>query len=179
MSTVAEELDLISSADGFSDAAQELLTVGREQSARVGTPLFFRKTEQRPESLQSELGATLQSQQILTAGMLRPAHLLDLIRNFTVFQQVDGKTRKIVSRYQQFRAIQSLPTFMSAITPKNSGESLTVCCLTGVSEKMNSTWQEPKWFGAARGSCRNPDGDRPQFKITHRCLCFSFWRRLT
>ena len=38
--------------------------------------------------------------------MLRPAHLLDLVRNFTVFQQVDGKTRKIVSRYQQFRAIQ-------------------------------------------------------------------------
>jgi hypothetical protein len=47
----------------------------------------------------------LQSQQILAAGMLRPAHLLDLIRNFTVFQQVDGKTRKIVARYQQFRAI--------------------------------------------------------------------------
>ena len=50
-------------------------------------------------------GRTLQSQQILTAGMLRPAHLLDLIRNFTVFQQVDGKTRKVVARYQQFRAI--------------------------------------------------------------------------
>ena len=38
--------------------------------------------------------------------MLRPAHLLDLIRNFTVFQQVDGKTRKVVARYQQFRAVQ-------------------------------------------------------------------------
>ena len=37
--------------------------------------------------------------------MLRPAHLLDLMRNFTVFQQVDGKTRKVVARYQQFRAI--------------------------------------------------------------------------
>lgn len=37
--------------------------------------------------------------------MLRSAHLLDLIRNFTVFQQVDGKTRKVVARYQQFRAI--------------------------------------------------------------------------
>jgi type I restriction enzyme R subunit len=49
--------------------------------------------------------ATLQSQQVLAAGMLRPAHLLDLVRNFTVFQQVDGKTRKVVARYQQFRAI--------------------------------------------------------------------------
>lgn len=36
--------------------------------------------------------------------MLRPGHLLDLIRNFTVFQQKDGKTRKVVARYQQFRA---------------------------------------------------------------------------
>jgi type I restriction enzyme R subunit len=49
--------------------------------------------------------ATLQSQQVLVAGMLRPAHLLDLVRNFTVFQQVDGKTRKVVARYQRFRAI--------------------------------------------------------------------------
>ena len=48
----------------------------------------------------------MQSQQVLTAGVLRPAHLLDLVRNFTVFQQVDGKTRKVVARYQQFRAIQ-------------------------------------------------------------------------
>ena len=42
---------------------------------------------------------------MLVAGMLRPAHLLDLMRNFTVFQQVDGKTRKVVARYQQFRAV--------------------------------------------------------------------------
>ena len=53
---------------------------------------------------------TLQSQQILVAGMLRPAHLLDLMRNFTVFQQVDGKTRKVVARYQQFRAIHKAIT---------------------------------------------------------------------
>ena len=52
----------------------------------------------------------LHSQQILVAGMLRPAHLLDLMRNFTVFQQVDGKTRKVVARYQQFRAIHKAVT---------------------------------------------------------------------
>lgn len=50
-------------------------------------------------------GPGLQSQQLLVAGMLRPAHLLDLVRNFTVFQQVDGCTRKVVARYQQFRAV--------------------------------------------------------------------------
>ncbi len=81
----------------------------RNSGDRAGTPLFFRKPEQRPEALRGQ-GATLQSQQILAAGMLRPAHLLDLIRNFTVFQQVDGKTRKVVARYQQFRAIHKAVT---------------------------------------------------------------------
>lgn len=106
MSTVAEELGIISASEDLEEAKGELLAVGPEQTERVGTPLFFRQTEQRPEVLRSAQGAALQSQQVLTAGMLRPAHLLDLIRNFTVFQQVDGKTRKVVSRYQQFRAIQ-------------------------------------------------------------------------
>lgn len=106
MSTVAEELGIISANDDLEEAKGELLAVGPEQTERVGTPLFFRQTEQRPEALRGAQGAALQSQQVLTAGMLRPAHLLDLIRNFTVFQQVDGKTRKVVARYQQFRAIQ-------------------------------------------------------------------------
>ena len=106
MSTVAEELGIISANDVLEEAKGELLAVGPEQAERVGTPLFFRQTEQRPEALRGAQGSTLQSQQVLTAGMLRPAHLLDLIRNFTVFQQVDGKTRKVVARYQQFRAIQ-------------------------------------------------------------------------
>ena len=106
MSTVAEELGIISANDDLDEAKSELLAVGPELTERVGTPLFFRQTEQRPEALRGAQAASLQSQQVLTAGMLRPAHLLDLIRNFTVFQQVDGKTRKVVSRYQQFRAIQ-------------------------------------------------------------------------
>ena len=39
--------------------------------------------------------------------MLRPAHLLDIIRHFTAYQQVFGRTIKIVCRYQQFRAVQA------------------------------------------------------------------------
>ncbi len=106
MGTVAEELGVISANEDFEEAKGEMMMVGPEQAERVGTPLFFRQQAQRPEALRSAQVAALQSQQILTAGMLRPAHLLDLIRNFTVFQQVDGKTRKVVARYQQFRAIQ-------------------------------------------------------------------------
>lgn len=106
MSTVAEELGIISANEDIEEAGSELLAIGPEQSERVGTPLFFRPTELRPEALRNTQGATLHSQQVLVAGMLRPAHLLDLIRNFTVFQLRDGKTRKLVSHYQQFRAIQ-------------------------------------------------------------------------
>lgn len=105
MSTVAEELGVLPRADAETEAAEELAAIGPEKGDRPGIPLFFRKPEQRPEALRSAGGADLKSQQVLAAGMLRPAHLLDLVRNFTVFQQVDGKTRKIVARYQQFRAI--------------------------------------------------------------------------
>lgn len=49
----------------------------------------------------------LSSQQSLVAGMLRPAHFLDIVRHFTLFQQVSGTTIKIVGRYQQFRAVQA------------------------------------------------------------------------
>src|SRR5262249_6140932 len=95
MSTVAEELGLLASSHEETEAEQELGALGPEQSERVGMPLFFRKPEQRPAAMQHN-SASLRSQQILVAGMLRPAYLLDLVRNFTVFQQVDGKTRKVV-----------------------------------------------------------------------------------
>ena len=121
MSTVAEELGVISANEDLEEAKGELQVVGPEQAERVGTPLFFRQQAQRPEALRSAQGATLQSQQVLTAGMLRPAHLLDLIRNFTVFQQVDGKTRKVVARYQQFRAIQKAVVRLQEGRTKSQG----------------------------------------------------------
>lgn len=55
-----------------AEAARELAALRPEHTERAGTPLFFRQPEQR--------SATLRSQQILVTGMLRPAHLLDLIR---------------------------------------------------------------------------------------------------
>ncbi len=104
MTTVAQELGVQPATLDATEAAQELTSLGPEQAERAGTPLFFRKPDQKPEAMRSGT-ATLQSQQVLVAGMLRKAHLLDLVRNFSVFQQVDGKTRKIVARYQQFRGI--------------------------------------------------------------------------
>lgn len=105
MGGVAEELGLLEPPRAADEASAALASVGPEESGRAGTPLFFRPAEKRPEPLRQGLAANLSSQQILVAGMLRPAHLLDIVRNFTLFQQVDGKTRKVVARYQQFRAV--------------------------------------------------------------------------
>ncbi|MFO7803477.1 MAG: type I restriction endonuclease [Desulfovermiculus sp.] len=105
LSRVAEELGVVSTSQEVEAAKGELMTMGPAQAEGVGTPLVFRKQDQRPEALRTKEGASLQSQQLLTAGMLRPAHVLDLMRNFTVFQQVEGKTRKVTARYQQFRAV--------------------------------------------------------------------------
>ena len=49
----------------------------------------------------------LTSQQTLVAGMLRPAHLLDLMRHFILFHTADGKRIKVLARYQQFRAVHA------------------------------------------------------------------------
>lgn len=58
--------------------------------------------------VQAELGKEhLSSQNKLIAGMLRPAQLLDIVRHFTLYQEVNGRTIKIVCRYQQYRAVQT------------------------------------------------------------------------
>lgn len=105
MTTVAEELGVLERPESVDEAATALATVGPEESGRSGTPLFFREPEKRPEALRAGSGAGLSSQQVLVAGMLRPTHLLDVVRNFSTFRQDDGKTRKVVARYQQFRAV--------------------------------------------------------------------------
>jgi len=48
----------------------------------------------------------LTPQHRLVAGMLRPETLLDLIANFILFKADGGTQRKVVARYQQFRAVQ-------------------------------------------------------------------------
>lgn len=66
----------------------------------------------------------LSSQQTLVAGMLRPTHLLDIVRNFTLFQQAEGRTIKIVTRYQQFRAVhEAIRRLMHGQTRSQHGES--------------------------------------------------------
>ncbi len=64
------------------------------------------------------------SQQMLVAGMLRPAHLLDLVRNFTLFDQAGGQTVKKLARYQQFRAVhEAIRRLRTGETRVQHGES--------------------------------------------------------
>lgn len=53
----------------------------------------------------AELGVSPTPQDILTAGMLTKESLLDLIRNFIVYEPVEGRTIKKLARYQQLRAV--------------------------------------------------------------------------
>ena len=62
--------------------------------------------EQVRRELGKAPGAELVQQEILAAGLLRPAHLLDSVRCFTVFMTTDEGVRiKAVPRYQQFRSV--------------------------------------------------------------------------
>jgi type I restriction enzyme, R subunit len=66
---------------------------------------------------------TLSSQEKLVAGMLRPEHLLDLVRHFTLFMQAEGRTIKVVARYQQFRAVQkAIGRLLTGKTRQQDGE---------------------------------------------------------
>lgn len=59
------------------------------------------------DQVKAELGVVgdLSGQHLLTAGLLRPAHLLDVIRHFILFKRDGSKTVKLVARYPQYRAV--------------------------------------------------------------------------
>jgi len=70
------------------------------------------------------LGKTrLNSQEMLIAGTLRKEHLLDIIRNFILYDQVEGRQVKIICRYQQFRAVhRAIERLRTGKTRKETGD---------------------------------------------------------
>ena len=77
------------------------------------------------EQVRAELGvAQLSGQQTLVAGMLRPAHLLDLLQSFSCYQSASGRMVKIVARYQQYRAVhKALARLQTGATRRAHGEA--------------------------------------------------------
>ncbi len=62
------------------------------------------------QGTEAEVAATLgksalSEQERLVAGLLRPAHLLDVVRHFMLFMAAGGQVVKSVCRYQQYRAV--------------------------------------------------------------------------
>jgi type I restriction enzyme R subunit len=88
--------------------------------------------DQVGEELQKK-ASKLKSQELLVAGVLRPAHLLDILRNFTLFKTEDGKLVKIVPRYQQYRAVHK--AIHQLLTGKPKGDSEM-----GVDERGGIIW---------------------------------------
>ncbi len=94
------------------------------------------------EQLEAELGRKPLAQDVLFEGMLRPENLLDLVRNFIVFERDadTGRTIRKLCRYQQFAAVNKAvrrartakkPTERGGVVwhTQGSGKSLTMLWL--------------------------------------------------
>ena len=77
--------------------------------------------EEVAESLGMLVEAVTQ-QEVLTAGMLAPERLLDIVRHFTLFMDTgSGRTIKLVCRYQQYRGVKKALQRLLAGSTRNEG----------------------------------------------------------
>ncbi len=53
----------------------------------------------------ADLGENCNGQEVLLAGLFTKRNFLDILRNFSVFEAVEGRMIKKIPRYQQFRAV--------------------------------------------------------------------------
>ncbi|AZY48014.1 deoxyribonuclease HsdR [Bordetella avium] len=56
----------------------------------------------------AEAAVEITPQERLLAGMFHPAHFLDIIQNFVIYEPIDGRLIKKVARYQQYRAVNKV-----------------------------------------------------------------------
>ena len=74
------------------------------------------------DALTAQLGRTPTGQDILLAGLLAPANLLDLVRNFVMYETINGRRIKLLARYQQFVAVgKSIERIRTAGNPQRRG----------------------------------------------------------
>jgi type I restriction enzyme, R subunit len=111
------------------ETAQVSIALGRDV-AKYGTTLtparqWAEWKDAYPLSLDqltALLGRTPTGQDILLAGLLAPHNLLDLVRNFIMFETIDGRRVKKLARYQQFVAVgKAIERIKSSTNPKRRG----------------------------------------------------------
>ncbi len=129
------------------EAAQILVGTCGERAVygTVGTParFFLEWKEPYPRSVKQlgeRLGRKPTPQDILLYGLLEPGNLLDIVRNFVVFEVDGGRTVRKLTRYKQFIAVnEALRRIREAGKPserggivwhtQGSGKSLTMLWL--------------------------------------------------
>ena len=68
------------------------------------------------------LGTPPEGQARLIAGLLNPPVLLDILRDYVVFEHERGRLVKKLPRYQQYRAVrQAVPRILDGCTPEERG----------------------------------------------------------
>jgi len=85
-------------------ASAAFAPVGAPENAYVGGSSIDPLT---PADFEKRLGEPAEGQARLIAGLLRPATLLDVLRDFVVFELEEGRLTKKLPRYQQYRAVKS------------------------------------------------------------------------
>lgn len=99
--------------------------VDSDVSERVGTeacPPYAVREGRVPYDAILQTPVLANSQQTLIAGLFSHANFLDMIRNFTLFEPVDGRVIKKIARYQQFRAVhKTIQRLKTGTTRKDKG----------------------------------------------------------
>ena len=130
----------------FETAQILIATCGqRAVYGTVGTPerYYFEWKEPHPlsaEDLAKKIGREPTAQDILLYALLEPRNLLDIVRNFVVFEVEGGRTVRKLARYKQFmavnKAMQRIRTAANASSrggviwhTQGSGKSLTMLWL--------------------------------------------------
>ena len=105
------------------------------------------------KQLGKKLGRTPTPQDILLYGLLEPRNLLDIVRNFVVFEVDGGRTVRKVTRYKQFIAVnEAMRRIRTARKPsarggivwhtQGSGKSLTMLWLA-LKLRRDESQQQP------------------------------------
>lgn len=93
----------------------------------VGTPARFFLEWKDPyplsvEQLSEKIGHSSTSQDILLYGLLEPSNLLNILRNFVVFEVDGGRSVRKLARYKQFTAVnRAMARIRSARRPSSRG----------------------------------------------------------
>ena len=142
------------------EAAQILVGTCGERAVygTVGTPerFFLEWKEPYPlgvEQLGEQLGRAPTPQDILLYGLLEPGNLLDIVRNFVVFEVEDGRAVRKLTRYKQFIAVnEAMRRIKTARKPsarggivwhtQGSGKSLTMLWLA-LKLRRDESQQQP------------------------------------